>query len=293
MIVKEFLQYINTEKRYSQHTLKSYQNDLEQFTEYYKVSYEEDDLRKADYHIIRSWLAQLVQSGISPSSVNRKMSSLRSFFNYLIKQGVISINPMMKIQSLKSKKRIPVFLEMDKTEFLFEKIEFGNDYKGSRDKIILEILYMTGIRLSELINIKDRDIDFSKKMLKVLGKRNKERLIPLSHSTLKQITNYINVRENEFFKNESYLLLTNKGEKLYAKFVYRLVNKYINMISTIDKKSPHVFRHTFATHLLNKGADLNAIKELLGHANLSATQIYTHNTIEKLKTIYKHAHPKA
>jgi integrase/recombinase XerC len=212
----------------------------------------------------------------------------------LLREKVVVTNPMNKVISPKTEKKLPVFVEEKQMESLLEQIEFGNDYEGRRDKMILELFYFTGIRLSELISIKYTDIDHSQCTVKVLGKRNKERIVPLTKKFDELLKEYINFKEKEFEKNQNeYLFVTKKGEQIYTKLVYRIVHKYLESVTTIDKKSPHVLRHTFATHMLNNGADLNAIKEFLGHANLSATQVYTHNTFEKIKKVYKQTHPRA
>jgi integrase/recombinase XerC len=230
----------------------------------------------------------LLEKGISPRTVNRKISTLKTYFKFLIREGIIHESPMSKVVSPKSKKRLPLFVEENQIESLLNEVEFDDGFIGERNKLIIELFYVTGIRLSELINIKTLDINFDNNLIKVLGKRNKERLIPLSDRVLKELRVFI-----EKYKICNYLFTNLGGTKVYTKLVYRVVNRYIGKISSINKKSPHILRHTFATHMLNNGADINAIKELLGHANLSATQVYTHNTIEKLKSVYKQAHPRA
>jgi integrase/recombinase XerC len=229
-------------------------------------------------------------------SVNRKISALKSYYKYLIRQGYIEVNPMKKVLSPKSPKKLPGFVEKDGMNDLLTKIEFGDDFAGIRNKLIIDSLYQTGVRLSELTGLKDRDIDFYEMCIKVTGKRNKQRIIPITNGLKNSIEEYQKLRNEEFSLStdkEQYFLLTDRGKKLYAKFVYRIVHSYLEMVTTLERKSPHILRHTFATHMLNSGADLNAIKELLGHANLAATQIYTHNTFEKLKKAYKQAHPRA
>jgi integrase/recombinase XerC len=288
MFKEKFINYIIYEKRFSDHTIKSYTTDLTSFIDFIFNEFEIDRIEEVGFHIVRSWIANLLESGLSSRSVNRKISTLKTYFKFLIREEIIDENPMKKIVAPKLKKGLPVFIEEEQIDDLLEKIEFNNGYIGDRDKLILEIFYVTGIRVSELINIKNVDISYENSLIKVLGKRNKERLIPLAHEMLNKIKIF-----QEKYKNGVFLFSNEKGERLYTKLVYRIVNKYISMISTIKKKSPHVLRHTFATHMLNNGADINAIKELLGHANLSATQVYTHNTIEKLKKVYKQAHPRA
>jgi len=289
MLKNKFITYLSSEKRFSEHTVKSYTTDLKQFTSFLADEFQiVDDINEIRFQIIRSWIASLLEKGIGPRSVNRKISTLKSYFKFLIREGVIVENPMMKVVAPKSKKRLPVFIEEDQIETLLNEVEFEEGIVGERNKLIIELFYVTGIRLSELINIKISDIDFNNNLIKVLGKRNKERLIPLASSMVGELRSFIEKNpQNQF-------LFTNlDGKKLYTKLVYRIVKKYISKISSVNKKSPHILRHTFATHMLNNGADINAIKELLGHANLSATQVYTHNTIEKLKSVYKQAHPRA
>jgi len=289
MSKNKFIIYLSSEKRFSEHTVKSYTTDLNQFTTFLADEFQiTDDIDEVRFQIIRTWISSLLEKGVNPRSVNRKISTLKSYFKFLIREGVIVENPMMKVVAPKSKKRLPVFIEEDQIQSLLNEVQFEGGFIGERNKLIIELFYVTGIRLSELINIKISDIDFQNQLIKVLGKRNKERLIPLSSSVLVGLSNFIEKNQQNQF------LFTNlDGKKLYTKLVYRLVNKCIGEISSVNKKSPHILRHTFATHMLNNGADINAIKELLGHANLSATQVYTHNTIDKLKTVYKQAHPRA
>jgi integrase/recombinase XerC len=237
-------------------------------------------------------VVELLNSGIDPRSVNRKLSTLKTFYKYLLKESLVQKNPLLKVQAPKTSKRLPTFVEEKGMKMLLERELFTNDFIGARNKLIIELLYCTGIRLSELLGLLESDVDFSRKTLKVLGKRNKERIIPMVVELEKSIINYLNLKVRSGFSNPE-LVCSDKGVKLYPKFAYLVVNRFLSMVTTIDKKSPHVLRHTFATHLLNKGADLNAIKELLGHANLSATQVYTHSSIERLKNVHKQAHPKS
>lgn len=292
---EKFIQYIRFEKRYSPHTVKAYSGDLDEFFDYLKTTYHVTDIIEVDYQMIRSWLVSLMDASVKARSVNRKLSSLKSFYRFLIKEGVVKANPMSRIISPKTPKILPVYVEKENIDQLLDKVDFGNDYEGVRNRLVIELLYATGMRLSELINLKDFDIDFHSKTLKVLGKRNKERIIPFGDRINKLVDEYIDLKQNTYriVHHDNYLLLTEKGEKMYPKLIYRIVRHYLSLVTTLTKKSPHVIRHTFATHLLNNGADLNAIKELLGHANLSATQVYTHNTVEKLKKVYKQAHPRA
>ena len=289
MLQNKFIKYLSSEKRFSEHTIKSYTTDLKQFTSFLLSEFQIiDEINEISFQIIRTWIASLLEKGINPRSVNRKISTLKTYFKFLIREGVLIENPMTKVVAPKSKKRLPIFIEEDQIASLLNEVQFEEGFIGQRNKLIIELFYVTGIRLSELINIKISDVDFNNQSIKVLGKRNKERIIPLSSN----VVNDLNIFIENNHKNK-YLFTNLEGDKLYNKLVYRLVNKYIGEISSVNKKSPHILRHTFATHMLNNGADINAIKELLGHANLSATQVYTHNTIEKLKTVYKQAHPRA
>ena len=283
-----FLKYIEFEKRYSKHTLISYNTDLTQFLNFLHTEYEISDISEISHQIIRSWISSMLDSGISSRSVNRKITTLKSFYKYLMQEDVVTENPTQKIISPKNAKKLPVFVEKSKMNELLSEIEFPDTFEGERDKLIIDVFYMTGMRLSELLGIKKENIDFSKSSIKVLGKRNKARIIPLSINLLNQLKKF-----SEKYKINSYFFVNFEGKKLSAKKIYNIVNKYLGMVSSLEKKSQHILRHTFATHMLNNGADINAIKEILGHANLSATQVYTHNTIEKLKTIYKQAHPRA
>jgi len=293
---KRFLSHLQYEKRYSAHTLTAYENDLAQFFEYLKKEYDTSEVSSITHFFIRSWIVSLIDSGISPRSVNRKITSLKSFFRFLLREKVLDSNPMTKIQSPKVGKKLPAFIDVAKMDLLFKEISFGDGFQGARDKAIMELFYGTGMRLSELVNLVEHDINFSNQHVKVLGKRNKERIIPISGNMVKILKQYLNERavyisENAVTTNA--LFLDNRCNKIYTKFVYRLVRKYLGQVTTGDKKNPHILRHTFATHMLNNGAEINAVKEILGHSSLAATQVYTHNTIEKLKNIYKQAHPKA
>ena len=289
MFQNKFITYLSSEKRFSEHTIKSYATDLKQFTSFLSSEFQIiDEIHEISFQIIRTWIASLLEKGINPRSVNRKISTLKTYFKFLIRDGELIENPMLKVVAPKSKKRLPVFIEEDQIASLLNEVQFEDGFIGQRNKLIIELFYVTGIRLSELINIKISDVDFNNQSIKVLGKRNKERIIPISSKVVDDLNVFI---ENN--QQNKYLFTNLEGNKLYNKLVYRIVNKYIGKISSVNKKSPHILRHTFATHMLNNGADINAIKELLGHANLSATQVYTHNTIEKLKTVYKQAHPRA
>lgn len=295
MTIERYIQYIQYEKRYSKHTVIAYTKDLDQFFSFISEQYETTDIKNINYLIVRSWLVYLMENSISTRTINRKLSTLKSFFKFLIREGEISENPMRKIIPPKSSKRLPAFIEQEKINFLFDETDFGEGFKAIRDKTILELFYATGMRLSELVNLKETDLNFNYNTIKVLGKRNKERIIPFSNKLKVLLNKYLTEKNKKFNLKESdkFLFVTEKGKKIYNKLIYRIVNSYLSKITTLNKRSPHVLRHTFATHMLNNGADLNTIKELLGHSNLSATQIYTHNTIDKLKSIYKQAHPRA
>jgi len=293
-MIDSFLKYLSYEKRYSQHTINSYQTDLIQFETYRQIHHGSCRLEEATHRMIRGWMVFLVELNYSPTSINRKIASLRSYYKFLLKNSSISKDPTYKIRMLKSGKKIPHFVKEKEIIKLFDEFDFGKEFKGIRDKLLLELLYGTGIRLSELIHIRPADIDIYDQTVKVLGKRNKERIIPLNSELILLINHYITLKKEKFTGNASeYLIVTNSGEKCYPMLVYRIVRKYLNLFTSIDKRSPHVLRHTFATHLLNKGAELNAVKDLLGHTSLAATQVYTHNSLEKLKKVFDQAHPKA
>lgn len=290
-----FIDYLKYEKRVSQNTVISYSTDLEQFFAYLEKNFQVTDINDIDSKIIRTWIITLLEEGLSARSINRKISSLKSFFNYHNRIKTISKNPIRQITAPKIAKRLPEFVAQEDMERLFNENLFADTYEGWRDRVIIELFYSTGMRLSELINIKFQDIDFYENSIKVLGKRNKERIIPLGNIAIEALRIYLIFFENKFGESKSYLYIfvTSKAKKIYPKAVYKIVRKYLDMVTTIDKRSPHVIRHTFATHLLNNGADINAIKEILGHSSLAATQVYTHNSIDKLKSIYKQAHPRA
>ena len=291
-LIQNYLDYLLFEKRYSTHTIKAYRTDLFLLQKYLSESYELS-IDKANHSMIRSWLVEELNKGNSPRTVNRKITTLKSFYKYLLKEQLIVINPTLKISSSKTSKKLPTFIALDDMNKLLDKVEFEDSFTGILDKLIIEIFYSTGIRLSELINIKLKDIDKNKEQLKVLGKRNKERLIPLTKEVIQSISKYLILRNDLHIKDTSFLLLTADGKKLNSSLVYRKVNDILKDVTTLDKKSPHILRHTFATHMLNNGADLNVIKELLGHASLAATEVYTHNSIDKLKQIFNNAHPRA
>lgn len=288
-MLNEFKNYLAHEKRYSINTVTAYCNDVQEYENYCRYTYQ-ISASESDSNILRSWLASLISEGILPQSVNRKLSSLKRYFKFLIIQNHIVFNPTCKVKTIKSAKRLPVFVTETNMQQIFTKNLFTPDFSGTRDKLLLDIFYSCGIRLNELINLKTHHI--TTQTIKVLGKRNKERIIPIHHNLYSEIMEYLDKKEKELSNsNHEYLFVTDSGKKIYEKFVYRKIKYYLGMVTTINKKSPHTLRHTFATHLLNKGADINAVKELLGHSSLAATQVYTHNTIDKLKTIYNQAHP--
>jgi integrase/recombinase XerC len=291
---ESFLQYLQIEKRYSLHTVRSYLNDLDQFYAFLLSLGLPDDPTSVSSHDIRAWIVSMLDNNYSTISVHRKISCLRVFYRYLRKEGVIKNDPLEKVVLPKREKSLPVFIEEEALTELLDNYSFGDGFAGIRNRTIIEILYLTGMRRSELIGLRDNDVDLPEGSLKVTGKRNKQRIIPLVKPFINRMEEYIKVRNDNFatVKN-GWFFITDKGNKLYDKYVYNTVIRYLAMVTTIEKKSPHVLRHTFATHMLNHGADLNSIKELLGHANLSATQIYTHTTFEKLKKVYKQAHPRA
>ncbi len=291
MYLQEFIDYLSYQKRFSVHSITAYQNDLDTFWAYAnQEGY--TSLNELNHLVIRSWLVSLMESGMEARSVNRKISTLKSYYKFLIREEKVELNPMAKIISPKTAKKLPVFVDITHMENLFDFDVFEPGFEGHRNRMILLLFYQTGMRLSELTGLKKGDIDFSNGQLKVLGKRNKERIIPFTLHFKKELEDYIQVIPSEYAAG-AYLFAQKNGKKLYPKQVYNLVNAALSHVTTIHKKSPHVLRHTFATHMLNNGADLNAIKEILGHANLSATQVYTHNSIEKLKNVHKQAHPKA
>jgi integrase/recombinase XerC len=304
MFLDRFIQYIRFEKRYSPHTVSAYQSDLEQFMLFLNPPNQPIQVASPTditHHDIRNWMVQLMDNKLLARSVNRKIATLRKYFKFLLQEGVITANPTSRINAPKVPKNLPTVVDSDKlTGMLDGKMDgtadkiFADDFAGLRDKLVIEMLFGTGMRLAEITGIKETDINLYEGTIKVLGKRNKQRIIPLNHELVLLLKRYTEAKKYEKFNNNSLtFIVTNKGADAYPKLIYLIVQKYLSHISTQDKKSPHVLRHTFATSLLNKGADLNAIKELLGHANLSATQIYTHNSVERLKSIYKQAHPKA
>ncbi len=292
-LIDSFISYIRHEKRYSDHTIISYKTDLLQFADFLFQTYEEKSLASVNHNMARSWVVALIEANINPKSVNRKIASLKAFYKFLLRGKKVDKNPTLKIKAPKVKKSLPVFVSESGITELLDQFEYPDGFTGIRDKLVIELLYGTGIRLSELLNLKEQQIDILNGTIKVKGKGNKERIIPLNSSLIHLIKDYQSIKTNEFNNNLAWLIVSDKGSKSYPMLIYRIVKKYLNLVTTDEKKSPHVLRHTFATHLLNKGADLNAIKDLLGHSSLAATQVYTHNSMEKLKSIFEQAHPKA
>lgn len=291
MHMEIFLAYLKHEKRYSENTIISYRNDLEQFYYYIKQAFDIENISEASHLYIRSWMAQLSEEGMGARSINRKISALRSYCKFLMKRGLLAKDPTIKIQPPKTSKRLPVYVEQQDIGKLFAQVEFDDNFNGRRDRMVLELLYNTGMRRAELLNLKDGDVDIARGYVKVLGKGNKERLIPISKQMASSLDAYL--IEKRSLHGPGWLMVTDKGAKLYPEMAYRIVKKFLSLVTTIEKRSPHVLRHTFATHLTNNGAEINAVKDLLGHASLAATQVYTHNNIEQLKDIYKNTHPKA
>ncbi len=292
----DFIDYLQYEKRVSPHTVTAYEHDLSRFFNYLEEKLEINQLSDVHTEDIRSWIISLLEDeSLQAKSVSRMISAVKAFYRYKLKIKELSVNPTLTIQSPKVPKKLPQYVEQKDMEHLFSDIPFEDSFEGLRDRTILELFYATGMRLSELLNLKIQDIHFQDNTIKVLGKRNKERLIPFGNRLSELLTMYLGNLEKKFVDGtkNNYIFVTDKGEQLYPKAVYRIVRKYLDMVTTIDKRSPHVLRHTFATHLLNNGADLNAIKTILGHSSLAATQVYTHNSIEQLKSIYKQAHPRA
>ncbi|MEM5567098.1 tyrosine-type recombinase/integrase [Psychroserpens sp. AS72] len=294
MSFKAFSDYLLLEKNYSKLTLKAYLNDLEAFKKFVELEFQTNSIDDVNYQQIRNWIVSLVESGISNRSINRKISSLNTYYKFLLKAKAITVNPLTKHKALKVSKKIQVpFSEIEMRQVLDE-LNSETDFEGLRNRLIIELFYATGIRRIELVQLKLTDVDMSNKTLKVLGKRNKERLIPLLDSVIKTLKMYLSQRnELEVLVDRSHLFLTKKGVKIYETLVYRIINDYFSKVSSKVKRSPHILRHSFATHLLNQGANLNAVKELLGHSSLAATQIYTHNSIAELKKVYSNTHPRS
>jgi len=288
-----FLNFLKYEKRYSDHTVTAYEKDLDQFILFGSEMVEDFSLVEVDHHLIRQWVISLMDQGLTVVSVKRKTSTLRSFYKFLLREGLVTKNPTELVMVPRSGKRLPEFVQENEMNKLMDTSFFTQDFNGLRDKAILSLFYGTGMRLSELRGIKMADLRLQEQIVKVLGKRNKERLIPFPSEIKVDLVQYIGLRNELFGNANSYLFVTDKGEQVYEKLIYRVVRKYLSLVTSMEKRSPHILRHTYATHLLNRGADLNAIKELLGHASLAATQVYTHTSFEKLKKIYNQAHPHA
>ncbi|MBC7919604.1 MAG: tyrosine-type recombinase/integrase [Ferruginibacter sp.] len=293
-MVNLFLQYLQYERRSSPHTLTAYQRDLTQFTDYLAATYELAGPENATFPMVRSWIVSLVEQKMEATSINRKMATLRTFYKFLLKKETISLDPMQKVIALKTSRSLPAFVDEKPLSLLLDQFEFAEGFSGLRDKLVLELLYGTGIRLAELIHLKEGDVRVAEQVIKVTGKGSKQRIVPIHNSLPSLLEAYSAARKTAFpAPMTHHLLVTDKGEPSYPMMIQRIVKKYLSMITTIEKKSPHVLRHSFATHLLEKGADLNAIKDLLGHASLAATQVYTHNSLDRLKQVFEQAHPKA
>lgn len=291
--LESFISYLSLEKNYSLHTVKAYQKDIEEFASFIRREYEMENIDAVAYSLIRSWIVSLVNKNISNRSVNRKIASLKAYYRFLQRIDAIEVNPLAKHKALKTSKKIEIPFSEIEMEDVLQKITFENSFEGQRDKLIIELLYTTGIRRAELINLKLTDIDLNRKTIRVLGKRNKERIVPLLISTKALFLSYFSERESlEAVLDKRHVFLLKSGDKIYETLVYRVINKYLSEVSSKVKKSPHILRHTFATHLLNKGADLNSVKELLGHSSLASTQVYTHNSIAELKKVHLAAHPR-
>lgn len=295
-MIASFLKYLRFQKRVSAHTLLAYENDLQQLQSFLTENFPDEKIERADYSVLRAWIVSLVDAGLEPPSVNRKIATLRSFYKFLLREDVIEKDPTNKIRILKAKKKLPSFVKINEMNSALdggEQFPDASEFTRLRNKLIIEVFYSTGIRLSELVGMKDADVDLMNHTIKVLGKRNKERVIPIHKNLATAIKNYRTIRNREVGKKDhTYFFVTEKGDQCYPMLVQRIATKYLHNTST-DKKSPHVLRHSFATHLLDKGAELNAVKDLLGHSSLAATQVYTHNSMEKLKKVFDQAHPKA
>lgn len=293
-MISSFLRHLQYEKRSSHNTVLAYENDLQQFSQFLQATFSQADISTAAHSMIRSWIVKLVEDGIGPSSVNRKIACLRTFYKFLLRQNAITNDPMGKINVLKTRKKLPEFVKEADMVNLLDNHAFPETFDGHRDRLILEMFYGTGIRLSELLHLKDNNVDLLNRTIKVLGKRNKERIIPFSTGLVLLIKNYLTIRNRDVeMKAHGNLFVRSDGEPCYPMMIYKTVRKYLDRFPTVNKRSPHVLRHTYATHLLNKGAELNAVKDLLGHTSLAATQVYTHNSMEKLKKVFEQAHPKA
>jgi len=291
-LIAKFLDYLSYQKRYSNNTIIAYRNDLNSFADYLEVFFETNDAGVVSRRMISSFIADLAESGISSRSINRKLSSIQSFYGFLLKEGLLQVNPAKSVQRPKTSSHLPSVMRSEQVEQLFDPNRFAANFEGRRDLALLSVFYACGLRRDELINLKVLDIDFHQSQLKVLGKRNKERIIPIAPELIKILRSYIEERD-EVNSSEPFLFLTGKAQKMYPSLVYEIVKNYLSKVTTMEKRSPHVLRHTFATHLLNEGANLQSIKDLLGHASLATTQIYTHTSLEKLKDVYNQAHPRS
>lgn len=294
-MVDSFINYMEFEKRSSSHTVLAYRHDLEQLQEFVRLSFEMEDLSQCTHAELRAWVIDLVEQGLSTTTVNRKIATLRSFYKFLLRSRMISKDPTYKLKSLKNPKKLPEFVQEETINSVLDQEVYESTFEGHRDRMVMEFLYLTGVRLSELMGLKWADLNLVEDQVKVLGKRKKERIIPITKTLKQNILLYQKVFEERFPKigMNDYFIVSNKGEQSYSMMIYRIVRHYLDLFAQNSRRSPHLLRHTFATHLLNKGADLNAVKDLLGHANLAATQVYTHNTMEKLKAVFEQAHPKA
>ncbi|WGD35114.1 tyrosine-type recombinase/integrase [Olleya sp. YS] len=294
MLLKAFLDYLLLEKKYSELTVNAYNKDIQSFLDFLNEESSDNTIKEVNYSQIRTWIVRLVEKKISNRSINRKISALNSFFKFLLKIEEIKINPLAKHKALKTRKKVQIPFSEQEVADVLDQINHNQSFEGIRNKLIIELFYSTGIRRIELINIKLKDVDLENKTIKILGKRNKERVIPLLKLVTESISKYLIQRNQlENISNNEYLFLTKKGVKIYETLVYRIINDYFSLASSKVKKSPHILRHSFATHLLNQGAELNAVKELLGHSSLAATQVYTHNSIAELKKVYAKAHPRS
>lgn len=293
MFISRFVSFLSFERRYSPHTVTAYEREVKEFADY--LSSQGIPLDEVGHRHVRSYLAELAEAGKEPSSINRSISALRTYYKFLLREGMARQNPMALVKAVKMPKRLPVVVEEEKLTIMLDSEEvFTDDFEGLRDRLVIEILFGTGMRLAELLSLHEMHLDSYQGSIRVMGKRNKERIVPMTNALRSVLQRYLNEKNSRFPDNKTTgLIVTKEGKQAYPKLIYRIVNKYLSKLSSQQKKSPHVLRHTFATALLNKGADLNAIKELLGHAGLAATQVYTHNSVERLKSIYNQAHPKA
>ncbi|WP_203258951.1 tyrosine-type recombinase/integrase [Hyunsoonleella ulvae] len=294
MLFKSFIDYLLLEKNYSKLTAQAYLSDLEAFKSFVEAEYGTTSIKHINYAQIRTWIVSLVETGLTNRSINRKISSLSTFYKFLLKVGDVKHNPLAKHKALKTSKKVQIPFSEQEIDAVLNALDFNDSFEGIRDKLIIELFYSTGIRRIELVELKLQDIDIYQKTIKVLGKRNKERIVPLLNSVKETLKKYLRERSGlTHIADGEYLFLTKKGTKIYETLVYRVINDYFSQASSKVKKSPHILRHSFATHLLNQGADLNAVKELLGHTSLAATQVYTHNSIAELKKVHLKAHPRS